>query len=110
MQEISYHRLVRRLGECEMLAETANDRAVREKAAQLAQGSRDFYLRPKPSTSIARRISNDHLMAKTHASPPSGKPVARQALNVGDRVVLNPQGRDRFTVQIDSRGIVLRCR
>ena len=42
MQEISYQRLMERLEQCEMLAETAKDRAVREKAAELAQGYRQI--------------------------------------------------------------------
>jgi DNA-binding IclR family transcriptional regulator len=38
MTEISYDRMLERLSECEMLAATARDRGVREKASELARG------------------------------------------------------------------------
>ena len=38
MKEISYDRMLERLSECEMLAATARDRGVREKASELARG------------------------------------------------------------------------
>jgi hypothetical protein len=42
VQEISYHKLVQRLAECEILVETVKDRGVRTKAAQLGQGYREL--------------------------------------------------------------------
>lgn len=46
MQEVSYQRLIERLEQCEILAETAKDRAIREKAAQLADDYRELLSHP----------------------------------------------------------------